>query len=759
MTYERNFGTIQENLQLLQRDKSLADIRLTQPIVIEEIPETSLKFGTFAGVFTPTTLTILGAVMYLREGWVVGNAGLGGAILIILLSNIITLTTGLSIATIATNIRVRAGGAFSIISQSLGLEVGGSVSVPLYLAQAISVAFYIFAFSEGWLRIFPDHSQIIVISVAFLLSFLIAYISANVAARAQMFILFIIFASLISVAGGSFPVNGQAGFTETPQLWGNFADGNFWQIFAVFFPAVTGVLAGVNMSGVLENPRKSIPQGTIAAIVLCAVIYLSLAVWLAKVATPAELMSNFTIIVDKALVGELILAGILAATFSSALTSLVGAPRVLQAIAEHDIVPFGKTLARTNQTDEPRPAMFVTGAIAILSILFGLVGGGLNAIAPLMTMFFLITYAVLNGVVLLEQSLGLVSFRPIFSVPRFVPFVGLVGCLFVMFLINPIFSLVALSVIVALYIYLARRHLTAPWSDVRSGLFVTFAEWAAKRVTAMPTSQERAWKPNVLVPVSSTDDLLGNYRFLHSIIYPRGALHVVGIYPPHQREQVAGLPKLTRAYSDQAIYTRLALLEAEDFADSLKMGLDLIQSAFFRPNALFIAPHGHFDESLINDLLKRLKKHKMGGLIFRLHPVSQLGREKTINVWIREQSPAWEIALRMTNLDLALLIAYQIQQNWHGQIRLITVVRDKTDEKDAQTFLNQLIDLGRMPRQTEAVVGSGDFKTFVKQAPQADLNIFGIADTVSLSHVQQMVEITHSSCLFVQDSGQESALA
>lgn len=733
--------------------------RLTQPIVIDELTGPSLKFGTFAGVFTPTTLTILGAVMYLREGWVVGNAGLLGAILIILLANVITFTTGLSISTVATNIRVRAGGAFSIIAQSLGLEVGGSISVPLYLAQSISVAFYIFAFSEGWLRIFPDHPEIVVIMLAFALAFLIAYVSANVAARAQMLILFIIFASLVSVAGGSFATNGQSGLSETPQLWGDFVDGNFWQIFAVFFPAVTGVLAGVNMSGVLEDPRRSIPRGTMAAIVLSAVIYLSLAYWFARVASPTELRENFTLIVDKALVSELILAGILAATFSSALTSLVGAPRVLQAIAEHDVVPFGKTLARTNSANEPRPAMFVTGIIALLSILFGLTGGGLNAIAPLMTMFFLITYAVLNGVVLLEQTLGLVSFRPLLSVPRLVPLVGFVGCLFVMFLINPIFSLVALSIITGLYIYLSRQHLAAPWSDVRSGLFVTFAEWAAKRVTAMPTSQERAWKPNILVPVDSTDDLLGHYRFLHSIIFPRGALHVVGIYPPDKSEDIAGLTNLTRAYSEQQIYTRLALLESDDFATSLKTGIDLIQSSFFRPNALFLAPNGNVDELLLNDLLPQLKKHQMGALIFKLNATAQLGREQTINVWIREQSPSWEIALRMTNLDLALLIAYQIQQNWQGQIRLITVVHNPSDEQDARQFLDQLMNLGRMPRSTEGIVGVGDFSTFIQKAPRADLNIFGIADTIRLSYADRMLDITRSSCLFVQDSGQESALA
>ncbi|MFN2180066.1 MAG: sodium transporter, partial [Candidatus Promineifilaceae bacterium] len=116
------------------------------------------RFGTFAGVFVPTILTVLGAIMYLRLGWVAGNAGLIGALLIIVLAHVITFTTGLSVSSVATNTRVGAGGAFAIISQSLGIEIGGSVGVPLYLAQGVSVALYILAFAEGVMSLVPPDS-------------------------------------------------------------------------------------------------------------------------------------------------------------------------------------------------------------------------------------------------------------------------------------------------------------------------------------------------------------------------------------------------------------------------------------------------------------------------------------------------------------------------------------------------------------------------------------------------------------------------
>jgi len=472
------------------------------------------KLGTWGGVFTPTVLTILGAIMYLREGWVVGNAGLGGALVIIVLANAITASTAMSISSVSTNIRVRAGGAFSIIAQSLGLEVGGSISLPLYLAQSISVAFYLFAFTEGWMSIFPAHSELAVLLISFIVAFLIALVSANFATRIQYGILIVLGVSLVSVFLGSFAILGKQGMIYTPQVFGDFKDSSFWQVFAVFFPAVTGVLAGVNMSGDLRDPRESIPKGTLAAVVLSFVIYVILAYWLSRVASPEELVNNLTVMVDKSAFGAAVQAGILAATFSSALTSLIGAPRLLQALSEQQILPKGDWLARLTNNGEPRNAMFVTGALAIATLFFGLAGGGLNAIAPLITMFFLIAYATLNGVVLMEQSLKLVGFRPSFSIPRVIPFIGLVGCVFVMFLVNPTFSLVAAAVVLGIYAYLSRRQLTAPWSDVRSGLFVNVAEWAAKRTLALPTDQERAWKPSLLMPITSSDTLLGSYRFI-----------------------------------------------------------------------------------------------------------------------------------------------------------------------------------------------------------------------------------------------------
>lgn len=720
---------------------------------------TQNKFGTFRGVFLPTLLTILGAVLYLRTGWIVGNAGLGGAILIILMAHTITICTGLSVASIATNIRVRAGGAFSIIAQSLGLEVSGSVSVPFYFAQSIAVAFYIFAFTEGWMRIFPDHPEILVLFVVFALIYAIAYISAKLASRAQMLILVVQSIALTSVFLGAFALAQQSQSTYEPAFWGNFESGSFWLIFAVFFPGVTGILAGVNLSGNLKDPRRSIPVGMISAVLVAMTVYLLTATWFGFVASPAELVNNETVIVDKALFAPAVLAGLLAATFSAGLASLVGGPRILQALAQNNVVPNSEKIAETSSSGEPRQAMRVTAVITLSTLIFGSVTDGLNAIAPLMTMFYLITYGVLNAVVMIEQSLSLVSFRPRFRVWRGIPIIGFLSCLAAMFLINPLFSLAALIVIIGLYTYLSRLTLTNDGGDLRSGLFVSFAVWAAMRASRLPTSQERAWKPNLLVTIKSTEELLGSYRFLRALTYPHGMVYVLSMYKPGEHFKVQGSNNLVDAFTRDGIFARVAFVEEEDFAKGIRVGLDVLNGAFFHPNVWFNVIQPDTEASVVQAVLKRAEEKETGAILFAQHPESGLGREQTINVWIRDQSPDWEVGLRLSRLDLSLLLAYQIAKNWDGTINLITVIEDPAERENGHKFLNSLIDLGRMPSDTNTIVQVGDFNDFLPHAPRTDLNIFGTQKQVTLEFIRSIVQTSRASCIFVQDSGNESALA
>ncbi|MDX1687686.1 MAG: hypothetical protein R3248_06855 [Candidatus Promineifilaceae bacterium] len=720
------------------------------------------KFGAFAGVYTPTILTILGVIMYLRTGQVVGNAGFLGAIVVILLAHIITITTGLAVSSVATNTRVGAGGAFAIISQSLGVEVGGSVGVPLFVAQAVSVALYVAGFSEAWQIIFPTHPWQLVAIITFLLVVAIAFVSTAFAFRIQFVILAVVIFSLISVFLGSFPIAAHTGLTETPQMWGTFPRWGFWETFTIFFPAVTGIMTGISLSGTLRDPRRSIPVGTLAAIVTGLVVYVVLSYWLAAAATPEELVDpENRVLVDKALFGWAVLAGMLAATFSSALGSLVAAPRVMQALAVHRILPFGisRTFARETDQGEPRPAMVATAVIAFAGLVFAMVAGGLDAIAPVITMFFLLTYSMLNLVVLVEKSLNMVSFRPTFAIHWSIPLLGMVFCIFVMFLVGPAFGLVALVLVLLLYGYLARRNLIATHSDVRSGLFMSVAEWAVNRIYNVPAAPERTWKPSVLVPVESTGALVGSYRFLCAMTAPQGAVHVLGLPAADQADELKDLDLVVQAFRDDGINARMTFLEADEFTEGVRTSTQVLRSTFFRPNILFLRLYPDSDLHQLQELVDRTAAYRMGIVMLARHPVIELGREHMINVWLSpQQGPEWEIDLRRSNQDLAILLAYKLQQNWNGQINLCMAASSE-DRPRAQSYLEDLITLARLPGNTGSFVYDVPFEDALQQAPRGDLSCFGLPRQPDLAFSQRIVEMVDGSCIFVRDSGEESALA
>lgn len=750
------------------------------------------KLGTFGGVFRPTVLTILGVMMYLREGWLVGQAGLTGAVLVILTTFLITGTTALSLSTITTNIRLGAGGAFAIIAQSLGLEAGGAIGIPLYLAQALSGALYIYGFAETWLIIFPGHPMWAVILSVFAVAYLTAFISTKLAFKLQGLVMFAVLASLASIALGLTSVANETTF-HNPQLWGTFEAGGFWQLFAVFFPAGTGIMVGASMSGSLEKPRRSIPRGTLAAVGVALFVYLFMAVWYSVLADPATLRNDTLIVIEKAAWGELVIAGILASTFTATLSSFVAAPNVLQALGQYGVLPKGDFFAQKSDKGEPRVASLVTGVLVLLALSLG----SLNRVASLITMFFLLTYFTINVVVLIEQRLGMVSFRPIFRVPLVVPVIGTVACMVAVFVISPTFALAAISLVIVVYAYLVKKQLEQPWETVRSAMFVALADWAAKRIMGSQESNERSWKPNLLIPVESRAQIDGHYRFLRALTQPKGSLQIVGIRysdtevgedevesaeadsgaPTPGRSTLVGAPNtammrkveaadglfhgmdhIAADYQNEGLFATSVIVEADTLLKGVEMSASVMRGNFFRPNVLFGIAH-HYNQPTIQGLVDISDHYDMGVAFLYRHPEAGLGHERTINVWIRDQSPDWPLGLRLSNLDLSLLLAYQICRTWNGKIRFLTICSDPDDVEGAEDYLDQLIEDARLNRYGKAWVRSGNFMEQLRKAPRADLNIFGLAEDVDIEFLRKLVRETQHSCLFVRDSGHESALA
>lgn len=452
--------------------------------------------GTFAGVFTPSILTILGIILFLRLGYVVGNAGLGRSLVILTLANGISILTSISLAAIATNLKVKGGGDYYLISRTLGLEFGGAIGIVLFLAQSVSIAFYCIGFGEvmaGMLALSIKALPQIIAGIAVAFLFLFAWLGADWATKFQYVVMSFLVAALISFfIGGLIQWDNSLLIHNWASTAGNM---NFWLVFAIFFPAVTGFTQGVSMSGDLKDAGKSLPLGTFLAVGVSIVVYFFAAIVLAATLPAETLINDYSAMNRVALVGSFITAGVIAATLSSAMASFLGAPRILQPLAGDRVFPLLSVFAKgSGPTNNPRRGVLLSAGIAFATI--GL--GKLNLIAPLVSMFFLISYGLLNYATFYEARAASPSFRPRFRFydPR-LSLLGSLACLGVILAIDLTAGLVAMAVLFAIYQYLKRTAGPARWADSRRSYSL---QQVRKYLLAAEAEAQhpRDWRPNLL---------------------------------------------------------------------------------------------------------------------------------------------------------------------------------------------------------------------------------------------------------------------
>jgi len=461
--------------------------------------------GTFGGVFTPSILTILGIILFLRMGFMVGNAGLAQAIVIISIANLVSLLTSVSMSAAATNIQVKGGGAYYLISRTLGVGFGGSIGIILFLAQSVSIAFYCIGFGEALVAILPPLPLLSVRSVsicAVSLLFLFAWLGADWATKFQYIVMGLLIAALLSFFVGAFTAFDPL---LLEQNW-SIPNGGlpFWTLFALFFPAVTGFTQGVNMSGDLKDPGKSIPTGTFAAVILSAIIYYGAAFVFAGTMTSADLASDYDAMSKISSIPGFILAGVLAATLSSAMASFLGAPRILQSLAVDKIFPLLNYFATgAGDSNNPRRGVLLSGIIALVVISFG----QLNLVAQIVSMFFLISYGLLNYATFYESRSKSIFFRPRFKYFR--PWMSLVGfllCAGAMIAIDVSSGIVAAAIIFSIYQYLKFRPVPARWADSRRSYFLQKA-LENTRAASLETEHNRDWRPVILALTNDSERL------------------------------------------------------------------------------------------------------------------------------------------------------------------------------------------------------------------------------------------------------------
>lgn len=428
----------------------------------------------------------------MRLGWVVGNAGLFGAIIIIIIAHVIAVTTGLSISSVASDKKIGAGGIYYVLSRSMGIPIGGSIGIALYIGTAFSIALYLVGFSEslnGYFGFGMTINDIRITGTLALISLTaLALISTSVALKAQFIILAAIVISLISIFLGTTEYA-----PETVHFFSDEGSVSLEVVFAVFFPAVTGFTAGIAMSGDLKNPKKSIPLGTLSAIGIGLIIYIGLAIFIAFNVNSDVLKTDYNFLMKMALFAPAVVAGIWGATLSSALGGILGGPRILQAMSIDKVTPklFGKGKGGNN---EPVNALFMVFIIAEAGILIG----ELDIIARVVSMFYLTAYGFINISYFLE-SWANPDFQPTFKIKRWIGLLGFIACFSVMFKLDMMAMIGAFAIVGILYFGLQRKEVKLQSNDVWRSVWENVVNKGLKKINAKADDENSNWNPNIIL--------------------------------------------------------------------------------------------------------------------------------------------------------------------------------------------------------------------------------------------------------------------
>ena len=613
------------------------------------------KFGTFSGVFTPSILTILGVIMYMRLGWVVGNAGLIGTIGIILIAHVISVSTGLSVSSIATDKKIGAGGIYYVLSRSMGIPIGGSIGIALYVGTSLSIALYLIGFAESFNNYFNFGMTIndfrITGTISLVLITALAIKSTSIALKSQLLIFAAIVISLISIFLGS---------TESsPESVNMFASSDAVSLeilFAVFFPAVTGFTAGIAMSGDLKDPKNSIPKGTLLAIGVGLIVYIAVATFMAFSIDSSLLKTDYNILMKVAFFAPAVVLGIWGATLSSALGGILGAPRILQAMSVDKVTPryFAKGKIKNN---EPLRALLLVFVIAEAGILIG----ELDVIARVVSMFYLTAYGFINISFFLE-SWANPDFQPSFKIKRWIGFIGFLACFLVMFKLDMIAMIVALGLISGIYFILERKEVKLQSTDIWKNVWENIVNKGLKRIIDNDYPSNSNWNPNIILfsqesehqkylldickTISGHTGMVTNFKLI---------INKNESFPLKKLDQIVRSP----------FYKELGIFARQINVDNLYTGIAHIASIFgfsgVDPNTVMMGwPKGLEKSTNYNHMTETLLHLDYNLLYLDFDYTSKFGNYNTVDLWWREtDSKNAEMMLNIARFIIASPKWYQ----------------------------------------------------------------------------------------------------
>ena len=675
------------------------------------------KFGTFGGVFTPSILTILGVIMYLRLPMIAGEAGLFGTLAIILVAHLISITTGLSVSSIATDKKVKEGGTYYIISRSLGLPIGGTLGLALFVGLSFSVSLYLIGFSESFLSYWDMPMDInhvrITGSIILLAVTIITFISTSLAIKTQYLIMAAIFLSLLSILLGNHDLA-----PATPNFFGKGTGVPLMVLFGIFFPAVTGFEAGVSMSGDLKDPKQSIPKGTISAIAIGLFVYIGLAFFFAYTVDGQILATDSKALFKIALVPQLVIAGIWGATLSSALGSILAAPRILQSTALDKITP--RIFAHgTGAAKEPRNALLLTFIIAEAGILIG----ELDVIARIVSIFFITTYGFLNLSAAFE-SITSADFRPSFKTPAWISIIGFLACFLVMIQLDFLAMIGAVVILGALFLILKRRQLVLETGDAWSSVWATLVRNGLQRLNKS-SLQMRNWRPNIIL-FSGPGEIRPHLIELASAISGRLGMYSAFEMVQSDEERLIRDKRYASSYSDNN-----ELLIQQHKCRDIYSGMDEISRVYgfsgIEPNTILMGwSRNNKNKEQFLGAIKNFEESDLNSILLNYNSIKKYGNKKTIDIWWS----GWG-----SNLTFSLFLLRHLTSagDWKdAQIRLLVInnLQDRTEKlyKTLQQILNQYRINLEIKIINNSIESLPKHEIISRESSNTDLTFIGIPD-------------------------------
>ncbi len=663
-------------------------------------------FGT-APVFFTAISTILGAILFLRFGYAVGTLGFTGVMAIILLGHMVTIPTAMAISEIATNQRVEGGGEYFIISRSFGLNIGATIGLALYLSQAISVAFYVIAFTEAfepffeWMR--NTHGldlpkQAISIPAMAILSALILIRGAKIGVKALIVIMVILTGTLVLFFVGTTEYASEHGYQLVSSSFRN--SNQFFIVFAIVFPAFTGITAGVGLSGDLKSPRKSIPRGTLMATFIGIIAYVFIA-WKLNVSASPEDLTGEQLIMSKIAIWGLwvIPIGLAASTISSAIGSIMVAPRTMQALSYDHLFPLPRVnrfLAKGKKADnEPFNASLITIIIAFIFVSVG----NVNMVAEIISMFFMVTYGALCLISFLNHWGSDPSYRPTFRSRWYISLIGFLMSVWLMFKINWIYAFVAIAAMILIYMIISRYH------KERRGLQSIFRgaiiqlnrklQVYLQKSTRIKKSEE--WRPAAVCISSASFIREEAFYLLEWIAHKYGFgtyIHLIEGYYSRQTHEEAQqmLDKLIEKTEQRKNNVYIDTLISPSYTSAIAQTIQLPGISGMDNNMMIF----EFDKTKVKEIeqiIDNFKLVKAGNYDICILGSShkRFNFKKGIHVWIR--------SFDYQNSNLMILLSYIItgHPDWQkGDIKIFDICKEE-DLEQTRKNLVELVKTGRIP--------------------------------------------------------------